>query len=100
MDVRDLTPIEIANLLDAAYRTDQGEVADGPDAATRSDLADRLGCDEDLRAEVWSAWRDELIAQGRDLNDAEYWLDTEFVEPCPEDGPSADRSTAPVSATP
>lgn len=85
MDVRELTAVEIADLLDAAYRADQGDELDAPDLEARSALADRLGCDEDLRADVWAAWRDELIADGRDLDDAEYWLDAEFVHPCPED---------------
>ncbi|WP_189070549.1 hypothetical protein [Deinococcus radiotolerans] len=85
MDVRDLTPVEIADLLDAAYLADQGEPGDAPDPATRAELADRLGCDEDLRAEVWGAWRDELISEGRSVSDAEYWLDVEFAQPCPED---------------
>ncbi|WP_189065945.1 hypothetical protein [Deinococcus seoulensis] len=87
MDVRDLTPVEIADLLDTAWRADQGEDADGPDVQTRAEIADRLGCDEDLRAEVWAAWRDELIADGRSVDDAEYWLDVVFVQLCPEDIP-------------
>ncbi len=62
----------------------------GLDQETRADLADRIGCDEDLRAEAWAAWRDELIADGRSLEEAEYWLDVEFVQPCPEDRPTED----------
>lgn len=31
MNVRDLSHVELANLLDAAWRADQGEDADGPD---------------------------------------------------------------------
>ena len=42
------------------------------------------------RAEAWAAWRDELIADGRSLEEAEYWLDVEFVQPCPEDRPTED----------
>lgn len=90
MDVRDLTAVEIADLLDAAWRADQGEDAGGPDVEVRSALADRLGCNEDLRAEAWAAWRDELIAEGRSVDEAEYWLDVEFVQPCPEDHPTED----------
>lgn len=90
MDVRDLTAVEIADLLDAAWREDQGEAVSGPDQETRTYLADRLGCDEDLRAEAWAAWRDDLIADGRSLDDAEYWLDVAFVQPCPEDRPTED----------
>lgn len=90
MNVRDLTPIEIADLLYAAWLADRGNGADGSDETTRAALADRLGCDEDLRAEAWAAWQDELIADGRNVDEAEYWLDAEFVQPCPEDHPTAD----------
>jgi len=90
MNVRDLTPVEIADLLDAAWLADLAEGVDGPDAQTRAALADRLGCDEDLRAEAWAAWRDELIADRRSVDEAEYWLDVEFVQPCPEDWPTED----------
>lgn len=85
MNVRDLSPVELADLLDAAWRADQGEAVSGPDGDTRTSLADRLGCDEDLRAETWAAWRDDLIADGRSVDDVEFWLDVMFVQPCPED---------------
>lgn len=90
MNVRDLTPVELAGLLDAAYRADQGDPVDAPDPLTRVALADRLGCDEDLRAAVWEAWRFELDLTGRNADEAEYWLDVEFTEPCPEDWPTED----------
>ena len=45
MNVRDLTPIEIADLLYAAWLADRGNEADGLDETTRAALADRLGCD-------------------------------------------------------
>lgn len=90
MNVRDLTPVEIADLLDAAWRADQGQPLDDPDPLTRAALADRLGCDEDLRAEAWAAWRDELLADRCSVDEAEYWLDVEFVQPCPEDWPTED----------
>lgn len=67
MDVRSLTPVEIADLLDGAWLPDLAGGVDGPDAQTRAALADRLGCDE-----------------------AEYWLDVEFIQPCPEDRPTKD----------
>ena len=51
MDVRTLTPVEIADLLDAAWRADQGEDVQGPGPLTRTYLADWLGCHEDLRAD-------------------------------------------------
>ncbi|MXV21805.1 hypothetical protein [Deinococcus xianganensis] len=56
MDVRDLTAVEIADLLDAAWREDQGEAVRGPDQETSMSLADRLGCNEDRHAEAWAAW--------------------------------------------
>lgn len=86
MHPRDLTPIEIADLLDAMYRQDLGERGDGPDLATRSELADYLGCHEDARAAALEAWR-ELLAPDPsvDLEHVEYWLDVEFIEPCPRD---------------
>lgn len=31
MNVRDLTPVEIADLLDAAWRADQNQPSDAPD---------------------------------------------------------------------
>ena len=85
MNVRGLSAVESADLLDAAWREDQGEAVSGPDQETRTSLADRLGCDEDLRAEAWAAWRDELIAGGRSVDEAGCWLDVEFMSPCPED---------------
>lgn len=90
MNVRDLTPVELANLVEAAYRADQGEGVEAPDLDVRVVLADRLDCDEDLRAEPWAAWRDDMIADGRSVDGAEYWLDVEFVQPCPEDRPTED----------
>ena len=90
VDVRVLTAIEIADLLNEAWLADLGSGAGGPDEATRAALADRLGCDEDLRAEAWAAWRDELITDGRSVDEAEYWLDVVFVQPCPEDHPTED----------
>ncbi|GGL16932.1 hypothetical protein [Deinococcus radiotolerans] len=41
-------------------------------------------------ASRWSAWRDDLITDGRSVDDAEYWLDVAFVQPCPEDWPTED----------
>lgn len=89
VNVRDLTPVEIADLLDEAWLADLGGTA-GLDAQTRAALADRLGCDEDLRAEAWTTWRTMLIPDGCPVDEAEYWLDVEFVQPCPEDGLTED----------
>ncbi|MBX8466459.1 hypothetical protein BXU09_17715 [Deinococcus sp. LM3] len=77
--------MELADLLDATWSVDQGGAVSGPDQESRTHLADRPGCDEDLRAEAWVAWRDDLIADGRSVDDAMYWLDVAFVQPCPED---------------
>ncbi|MFC5849566.1 hypothetical protein [Deinococcus petrolearius] len=64
----DLTPVEIADLLTEAYSQDRrGHGSLKLD--TRTALADYLGCDEDVRAE----------------EAAEYWLDVEFIQPCPRD---------------
>ncbi|UQN04877.1 hypothetical protein [Deinococcus sp. QL22] len=84
MHPRDLTPVELADLLDAAYRQDRGLTREGPDLELRVELADYLGCHPDVQAEAWMAWQ-ELMADGGDVDEdeAEYWLDVEFVEPCP-----------------
>jgi len=34
--------------------------------------------------------RDDLIADGRSVDEAEYWLDVVVVQPCPEDHPTED----------
>jgi hypothetical protein len=85
MHPRDLTPIELADLLDAAYRQDRGLSREGPAPELRVELADFLGCHSDVQAEAWAAWQ-ELMTEGSDVdeNEAEYWLDVEFVEPCPQ----------------
>ncbi|GAA5437712.1 hypothetical protein M8445_17180 (plasmid) [Deinococcus aquaticus] len=69
---------------------DQGEDANALDLDVRVALADRLSCDKNLRAEAWAAWRDDRFAHGSNVNEAEYWLDVEFVQPCPEDWPTED----------
>ena len=85
MQPRDLTPVEMADLLDDAYREDRGLGTAGPDPVTRLELADYLGCHPEVQAEVWAAWRDVLLLEGEiGEDDAEFWLDVEFVEPCPE----------------
>ncbi|WP_104992741.1 hypothetical protein [Deinococcus sp. NW-56] len=80
MPPADLTAPEIADLLAQAYAEDQGYGHDGPSAEERTALADRLGCDETLRAEAWELLREQVI----DEDAAAYWLDVEFIEPCPE----------------
>ncbi|THF68330.1 hypothetical protein E7T06_16835 [Deinococcus sp. Arct2-2] len=85
MHPRDLTPVELADLLDAAHRQDRGLSREGPDLELRGELADFLGCHPDVQAEAWAAWQ-ELMTEGGDIeeDEAEYWLDVEFVEPCPQ----------------
>lgn len=85
MDVRHLTPVEIADLLDAAYRADQGEDVDGPDPLTRGSLAAYLGGDQEMHQDAWLAWRYELITQERRVDEAANWLDVKFLPPCPDD---------------
>ena len=46
-------------------------------------LADYLGCHEDVRAAAFAVWCQEL--DGVTEDEAAYWLDVEFVEPCPEE---------------
>lgn len=65
----DLSVIEIADLLNAAYREDRRLAGDGPGGPERLVLADYLGCHE----EAWEVWRNVLELEGHnDLNDAEY----------------------------
>ncbi|UBV45210.1 hypothetical protein LAJ19_20610 (plasmid) [Deinococcus taeanensis] len=89
MELRDLTPAELADLLDSAYRADRGDGdVDAPGLDVRVALADLLGCHADLRDATWDAWRDELMQAEERVDDAEYWLDVEFIQPCPEDRPA------------
>lgn len=84
MHPAELSHDQIADLLDAAFRQDQGAADEGPDPAARRALADYLGCHEEARDEAWERWRRRLAEDpGVNLGDAEYWLDVEFVEPCP-----------------
>lgn len=77
-----LTSVEIADLLSQMYAADCGNADDTPSLEQRTELADDLGCHEEARASAWQAWAAELNPADRDA--AEYWLDVEFVEPCPE----------------
>lgn len=83
--VRDLTVIEIAELLHEAYLEDRGLGATGPDPVTRQELADLIGCHPELRDAVWDEWRWLMVLETVVEDDAEYWLDAEFVHPRPED---------------
>lgn len=77
----DLTPVEIADLLAEAYAQDQGYSLDGPTQAERTALADYLGCHEAVRAKAWELMRADVL----DEDAAAYWLDVEFIQPCPQD---------------
>ena len=84
MRPEDLTPPEITELLHRAYLQDLGEDVDEAGSDTRQALADYLGCHEEARAAAWDAWGDLLDDHPEiDSDAAEYWLDVEFVEPCP-----------------
>ncbi|MFB9991156.1 hypothetical protein ACFFLM_04045 [Deinococcus oregonensis] len=52
MHPRDLTPVELADLLDAAYRQDRGLSREEPNLVTRVELADFLGCPLDVQTEA------------------------------------------------
>ncbi|CAM3517160.1 TerB family tellurite resistance protein [Deinococcus saxicola] len=78
----DLTSTEIADLLSQMYVADHGHPDDAPGQQQRTELADYLGCHDEARASAWEAWSAEL--NPADWDTAEYWLDVEFIEPCPE----------------
>ena len=83
MRLPELTPTELADLLARAYAADHDEAGDALGAAERMALADYLGCHEDVRAAAFAVWCQEL--DGVTEDEAAYWLDVEFVEPCPEE---------------
>lgn len=78
----DLTPVELAALLAQMDTADHGGQNDAPSPQQRTELADSLGCPEEARASAWEAWAAEL--NPADWDAAEYWLDVEFTQPCPE----------------
>ena len=82
MRLTELTPTELADLLARAYGADHDEPGDAPSAAERTALADFLGCHEEVRAAAFAVWCQEL--DGLTEDEAAYWLDVEFIEPCPE----------------
>ncbi|WP_019586589.1 hypothetical protein [Deinococcus apachensis] len=81
----ELTPGEIADFLDTAFQHERGGDRIGLTLEQRMVLADYLGCHEEVRAAAWDVWQTRLEASGTDLGDAEYWLDVEFIEPCPQE---------------
>lgn len=85
MNVSELSPPEIADLINTAFLHDRGDSDQNIKDAERTVLADYLGCNEDVRQEVLAAWQELLSEEPEiDLDEAEYWLDVEFVEPCLE----------------
>lgn len=82
-----LTVAEIADQLARIYAADQSLSDDVPTPEERTALADYLGCHEEIRAEAWAAWVVDL--NPADWDAAEYWLDVEFIEPCPEGHPAS-----------
>lgn len=80
----DLTPTELADLLHRAFEADLGDVDDPLGPEQRAQLADYLGCHPEIRDAAWDAWLPLLEDESIEPSDAEYWLDVEFIEPCPE----------------
>ncbi len=80
-----MTPLEIVNLLHAAYREDRGGVPPGPARAERVALADYLGGHDEMWEAIWDLWRTELELSGVAVRDIMQWLEEEFVPPAPED---------------
>lgn len=85
MNPSDLTAVEIADLLDAAYREDRGLGNDGPDAETRLELARHLGGHPEVEAQAWEVWQALIAFEDEvDEDDAQFWLHVDFVEIRPQ----------------
>ncbi|WP_229752806.1 hypothetical protein [Deinococcus aerophilus] len=81
----DLTPVEIADQLARMYHADSGQKENAPSGEERTALAAYLGCHDDVREEAWAVWCGRLAPTRR--NDAAYWLNVGFIEPCLEGRP-------------
>ncbi|SMB85426.1 hypothetical protein SAMN00790413_03399 [Deinococcus hopiensis KR-140] len=57
MHPANLTAVEIADQVHAAYQEDRRLAPAGPDEEERLALADDLGCYEEAGAEAWEAWQ-------------------------------------------
>ena len=79
------TTAEIVALLDTAFVHERGGDGPGLTLAQRTALSDYLGCHQEVSAAVWEDWKTELERRHVDLGDAEYWLDVELIEPCPQE---------------
>lgn len=75
----DLAPAELVDLLDDAYQESRGGPPSGLAPAEKAALADYLGCYPEQRSAVLHLWQERLAWAGGDPEDAEYWLDAEFV---------------------
>ena len=84
MRLPELTPTELADLLARAYSADHGEQSEALPPEQRTALADYLGCHDDARDAAFAVWCTELDDVTED--EAAYWLDIEFITPCPESG--------------
>lgn len=82
MHPSEMSPAEIVEVLHHAYEADIGLTIDAPAAQDRAVLADFLGCHPEIKETVWTLWRQALQGKGIAPDDAEYWLDREFTEPC------------------
>lgn len=80
-----MNAMQHARLLHEAYLEDRRLGTTGPDPITRQELADLLGCHEELGAQAWREWLVLMQFETVDAFDAAYWYDVEFVEPRPED---------------
>ncbi|RJF75568.1 hypothetical protein D3875_00530 [Deinococcus cavernae] len=85
MNPAELSSPEIADLINTAFLHVRGDSDTNISDEERTALADYLGCNEDVRQEVLAAWQ-EVLSEEPEINvdEAEYWLDVEFIEPCPE----------------
>ncbi|MFD1733245.1 hypothetical protein ACFSC4_22070 [Deinococcus malanensis] len=70
---------EIVEVLHHAYEADIGLTIDAPAVQERAALADFLACHPDVKAAVWTLWRQALQGKGIAPDDAEYWLNQEFT---------------------
>lgn len=60
MNPSELSPPEIADLINIAFLHDRGDTDTNISEEERTALADYLGCNEDVRQEVLAAWQELL----------------------------------------
>lgn len=61
---------------------DRASLGFPPDQLHR-DLADYLGCHQDVHRAAWDLWRTELELSGQDPNPVGAWLDFDFYGAVP-----------------